>query len=121
MEWFLWSCVVVVLGLAAVVGSGRLGGMPPVVRDAPVPALPPGELTGGDLRRVQFAVVTRGYSMPQVDDLLDRLAVQLDAVRAPDPRVAADPVSGSSAIMEPNEFSQPRREGEHGSNEAPHG
>ena len=110
MEWLLWSCAVLVLGLAAVAGSGRLGEMPPPVRDAAVPELPDGALRGHDLRRVQFAVVTRGYSMAQVDELLDRLADQLE-----------EPLSAPSAIMDTNEFSQPRREGEHGSNEAPHG
>lgn len=82
MEWLLWMVVVVVLGLAAVAGSGRFGSMPDPVYDAPVPQLPDRDLTGDDLRRLQFATVVRGYSMAQVDALLDRLAWQLDA--APD-------------------------------------
>ncbi len=84
MQWLLWVAVVVVLGLAAVAGSGRFGSMPPPVRDAPAPTLPPGDLTGADLREVQFATVVRGYSMAQVDELLDRLAAQLDAAADPD-------------------------------------
>ena len=181
MEWFVGGLVVVVLGLAAVAGSGRFGSMPPPVHDSPVIELPDGDLTGTDLRGVQFAVVPRGYSMAQVDDLLDRLAVQLgdqgaaaggapeadpvpaeqdgaaerdDAAEtgrdgaAPEPaevdapvadaapqggwrgfstlRAAAKSVaspseSAGSAIMEPDVSQQPREEGEHGSNEAPHG
>ena len=121
MEWFLWGLVVVVLGLAAIAGSGRFGAMPPPVRDAPAPQLPDGDLTGDDLHRVQFAVVARGYSMTQVDELLDRLAAQLDGVESTPPGPAAEPAASGSAIMDDIEFSQPRREGEHGSNEAPHG
>ena len=48
------------------------------VTDTPRPHVPSGVLTGEDLRSLRFAVVTRGYSMDQVDELLDRLARQLD-------------------------------------------
>lgn len=109
MIWFLVALVVVVLAVAAVAGSGRLGEMPPPVHDAPVLDLPAGELTARDLREVQFALTTRGYSTAQVDELLGRLATQLEHPW------------GASAIMDPSEFSQSGREGEHGSNEAPHG
>lgn len=70
---------VAVLGLAAVAASGRLGGMPATVTDTPVPHVPQGRLTADDLRQARFAVVPRGYSMVQVDELLDRLARQLDS------------------------------------------
>ena len=79
MAWFLWALVPVVLLVAAVVGSGRLGAMPDAVRDTPTPTYDPGPLTGDDVRAVRLAVVPRGYSMAQVDELLDRLAQQLDA------------------------------------------
>ena len=45
MEWFVGGLVVVVLGLAAVAGSGRFGSMPPPVHDSPVIELPDGDLT----------------------------------------------------------------------------
>lgn len=79
MEWFLWMIAVAVLGVAAVAASGRLGELPATVTDTPVPHLPQGRLSADDLRRALFAVVPRGYSMAQVDELLDRLARQLDS------------------------------------------
>lgn len=120
MEWFLWALAVLVLGIAAVAGSGRFGSMPAPVHDSPVVHLPDGDLTSADLRGVQFAVVARGYSMAQVDELLDRVATQLEPGR-PEAQAAVAPPFAASAIMDPSEFSQSGREGEHGSNEAPHG
>ncbi|MFT4225976.1 DivIVA domain-containing protein [Micropruina sp.] len=79
MEWVLWMIAVAVLGLAAVAASGRLGELPGTVTDTPRPHVPTGVVTGDDLRALRFAVVPRGYSMDQVDGLLDRLARQLDA------------------------------------------
>lgn len=70
---------VAILGLAAVAASGRLGELPPPVASTPLPHLPTGDLTGADLRATRFSVVPRGYSMSQVDDLLDQLARQLDS------------------------------------------
>ncbi len=80
MEWFLWTLAVAVLGLAAVAGTGRFGGMPDAVIDVPGSPLREGELTGEDLRDVRFQTTWQGYSAAQVDELLDRLAAQLDAV-----------------------------------------
>lgn len=79
MEWVLWMVAVAILGLAAVAGSGRFGEMPATVTDTPRPHLPVGTISGEGLRGLRFAVVTRGYSMQQVDELLDRVAAQLDA------------------------------------------
>lgn len=79
MEWVLWMIAVAILGMAAVVASGRLGEMPATVTDTPRPHLPSGRITGEGLRGLRFAVVVRGYSMQQVDELLDRVASQLDA------------------------------------------
>lgn len=84
MEWVLWMIAVAILGLAAVAASGRLGEMPATVTDTPRPHLPAGELTGDDLRGLRFGVVTRGYSMQQVDELLEVLARQLDSNERPD-------------------------------------
>lgn len=121
MEWFLWGLVVVVLGLAALAGNRWFGSMPDPVHDTPVVQLPEGELTGADLRGLQFAVSARGYSMAQVDEVLRRVADQLDGGRPGAGGEATPTTLGGSAIMGPTEFSQSGREGEHGSNEAPHG
>lgn len=125
MEWLLWIAVVIILGLAAVAGSGRFGSMPAAVHDTPAPTLPDGELAGDDLRRVQFATVVRGYSMAQVDALLDRLARQLDD-RTPQAAASEAPVLAPSAIMAPDDAfdeapQRERKRGTDGSDEAPHG
>lgn len=80
MIWVLATVAIVVLGLTAVVASGRWGQMPELVDDRPLPrfAAVPGGLCGDDLRAARFSVVVRGYSPTQVDELLDRLADQLD-------------------------------------------
>ncbi|MBN9105406.1 MAG: DivIVA domain-containing protein [Propionibacteriaceae bacterium] len=78
MEWVISMIAVVILGLAAVAATGRLGELPGTVTDTPQPHVPEGALAGSDLRALRFAVVPRGYSMQQVDELLDRLAGQLD-------------------------------------------
>lgn len=78
MEWLVWMVAVAILGLAAVAASGRLGEFPATVTDTPQPHVPSGTLAGSDLRALRFAVVPRGYSMQQVDELLDRISHQLD-------------------------------------------
>lgn len=120
MEWLLWALAVAVLGLGAVVASGRWGFLPGTIRDAPLPALPDRPLIADDLRGVQFEVVTRGYSMAQVDEVLDRLQRQLDAAGDPSSAggVGAEEFS-SSAIMEADS-SQLQERRDDGSNEAPH-
>lgn len=97
MEWVLWMIAVAVLGLAAVAASGRLGELPGTVTDTPRPHVPRGVLTGDDLRGLRFAVVPRGYSMDQVDDLLDRLARQLDVAASE----AAGVVEDGSDLLAP--------------------
>lgn len=78
MVWILCAVVIVIIGGAVLAASGRFGAVPPVVDDRPAPDLPEGGLGPEDLREVRFAVVARGYSMAQVDALLDRLAGQLE-------------------------------------------
>lgn len=93
MEWLVWMVAVAILGLAAVAASGRLGEFPATVTDTPQPHVPSGELTGSDLRALRFAVVPRGYSMQQVDELLDRISRQLD--HGPDEQFVAAEIESS--------------------------
>ncbi len=100
MVWFLVACAAAVLGLAAVAGSGRFGALPPPVHDTPVLDLPMGVLTGDDLRGIRFAGGLRGYAPAQVDEVLGRLAAQLDAAApgsaVPEPAVPESAVPPSS-------------------------
>ncbi|MDR1432132.1 MAG: DivIVA domain-containing protein [Propionibacteriaceae bacterium] len=78
MELALWVLAAVVLGLGAVAASGRFGEMPGTLTDTPKPYIPAGLLDGEDIRATRFNVVARGYSVEQVDELLDRVALQFD-------------------------------------------
>jgi DivIVA domain-containing protein len=81
VEWFIAVIVVAALGVAALVAAGGLGSMSAEpTRDVFRQDLPlDRELTGEDLQRLRFAVALRGYSMTQVDDVLDRLGSELAA------------------------------------------
>lgn len=93
MELFIWLIAVAILGLAAVAASGRLGELPATVTDTPTPHVPTGDLTAADLRGLRFAVVPRGYSMQQVDEVLERLAGQLERAQAVPVDPSAPPAS----------------------------
>ncbi|MDO4411540.1 DivIVA domain-containing protein [Cutibacterium sp.] len=84
MVWVLCGLVIVIIGLAVLAASGKFGQVPAVVDDRPAPDLPEGDLSADDLRSVRFPVVARGYSMSEVDDLLDRLQAQLEAAEKKD-------------------------------------
>ena len=98
MEWILAGFIIVVMAAAAVVASGRWGAMPPLVDDRPPGRVPDGVLSGDDVRDVRFAIVPRGYSMSQVDELLGRLADQIDSVGAPDGAPRSD--AGGRAVSQ---------------------
>jgi len=83
--WFLALLVVVIIGATAVVALGRGGSMAPSYSDRP-DVLVPGDrdLTAQDLREVRFSLGFRGYRMDEVDALLRRLTVQLEAAESKD-------------------------------------
>lgn len=94
MVWILCAVVIVIIGAAVLAASGRFGAVPPVVDDRPAPDLPDGDLGPEDVRGARFAVVARGYSMPQVDALLSRVAAQLEGPAAPGSPGPSEPVQG---------------------------
>ncbi len=74
MEWFITFLAIVVIGLAVVAATGRLGQFGPLERmRATAEPLPRGPLTADDIARARFQVVSRGYAMDQVDELLERI------------------------------------------------
>jgi DivIVA domain-containing protein len=79
MTWFFAILIVVVMGVVALVATGRGGSMAETFDDRPDARVPAdGPLTGADLRRVRFTSAFRGYRAAEVDALLDRLATELD-------------------------------------------
>ncbi len=80
MVWFFAFVIVALLGVVAVVATGRGGSLGEVYDDRPdsrVQADRP--LTSHDVARVRFTTALRGYRMSEVDALLDRLVVELEA------------------------------------------
>ena len=78
---FYFQLAVVVLLLIAVgwIAVGGGGHMSAPVPDRPDPAVPDTGLLGrGDVDKVRFSVGARGYRMDEVDDVLDRLAHEID-------------------------------------------
>ncbi|MDN5563401.1 DivIVA domain-containing protein [Luteococcus japonicus] len=105
MTWLLASLVLVVLAAAAVVGSGRWGAMPDLVDDRTSGRLPEGPIGARELLATRFTVVPRGYSMAEVDELLQRLAAQLPQ----DTRQADDKGGEDFTRASDDEASTPRR------------
>ena len=89
------ALAVIIIGLAAVAGSGRFGDMPGTTGSRPNLILPDRALTGADVDAVRFAVVSRGYAMDQVDALLDRLVAQMNQA------ATADQGASVSIVAEP--------------------
>ena len=84
MTWFFAFLIVAVMGMVAVVASGRGGSMAETFDDRPDSRVQAdGPLTAADLRGVRFSTAFRGYRMSEVDSLLDRLAAEMEP--RPDP------------------------------------
>lgn len=78
MTWFFAFLIVAVMGVVAVVASGRGGSMAETYDDRPDSRVQAdGPLTAADLRGVRFSTAFRGYRMSEVDTLLDRLAAEM--------------------------------------------
>ena len=79
MEWLIAVVAVAALGVAAMAAAGGMGQMSrEPVYDTYRQDLPTGgALTAEELKSIRFGITLRGYAMAQVDDLLDRLALEI--------------------------------------------
>ena len=79
MEWLIAVVAVAALGVAAMAAAGGMGQMSrDPVYDTYRQDLPTGgALTAEELKSIRFGTTLRGYAMAQVDDLLDRLALEI--------------------------------------------
>jgi DivIVA domain-containing protein len=79
MMWFFAFVIVALLGVVAVVASGRWGSLGEVYDDRPDSRVQAdGPLMSHDLASVRFNTAFRGYRMSEVDALLDRLTAELE-------------------------------------------
>lgn len=80
MVWVFAAVIVAVIAVGYLAADARFGEQStPYQDDQLLNIADLNQITSQDLRQAQFSVVTRGYSMAQVDQLLDRLATQLAA------------------------------------------
>jgi DivIVA domain-containing protein len=96
MEWFIAVVVVAILGVAAMAAAGGMGEMAKdPVRDTFRQDLPTDRpLNAADIQALRFGVAFRGYSLSQVDDLLDRLTTEIAARDATIRELSATPPEG---------------------------
>ena len=113
LVWVLLA--IVVLGGVAVVAAGRGQGLTVAEPDRPDLTVPPDRpLMRTDVDMLRFSVGLRGYRMDEVDDVLDRLAYDLEArdarISVLEQEVAARwtaataPAAGTAAGDEPATF-----------------
>lgn len=126
-----WLQLVVIVALLAAVGWLAIGGgghMSEPVADRPDLALPnEGLLARADVDRVRFSVGARGYRMDEVDDVLDRLAQEIELRerriaelegRAPQEGASPDSPAWAQSRPEAPSEAQTAAEGEHGEHPA---
>ena len=79
MMWLFAILIVLAMGGVAALASGRGEPQAPAYDDRPDALVPAaGPVVGDDLRTLRFSLAFRGYRMSEVDNLLERLARQLD-------------------------------------------
>lgn len=101
MTWFFGIVIVLVVGVIAVVASGRGGSMVDVFDDRPDSRVQAdGPLTARDLRTVRFSTAFRGYRMSEVDALLDRISAEFQRDEAA--RTEPDPSAGDDTTSTPD-------------------
>jgi DivIVA domain-containing protein len=76
--WIIVVVMVLVVGAAALVALGGGGALPEAERDRLTVRLPLDRpLVRADVDTLRFPMALRGYRMDEVDDVLDRLGVEL--------------------------------------------
>ena len=107
MFWFQLCVVVALLIAVGWVAVGGGGHMSPPNPDRPDPAVPDTGLLGrGDVDKVRFSVGARGYRMDEVDDILDRLAYEIDVRERRIAELEGRPEGGTRAAEAPRQPSQ---------------
>ena len=86
----------VLFGVAAVI-FGRGEETPPLETGSTPTVLPETDVTGADVRALKFQQVVRGYKAAEVDWALERLAREIDALRAELTATAADTDTSGAA------------------------
>ncbi|GAA4399717.1 DivIVA domain-containing protein [Tsukamurella soli] len=76
------AVVVAILYGVVVVVFGRGDDTPPLPADATPTVLPAAGITSDDVRDLRFTQVVRGYKPAEVDWALERMALEIDALRA---------------------------------------
>lgn len=76
------TAIGVIVGVIAVAAGRITGGLDDPESTVPARALPDGPLSGSDVGALRFVPALRGYRMDQVDAAMDRLATELDRLRA---------------------------------------
>ncbi|MGN6160394.1 MAG: DivIVA domain-containing protein [Marmoricola sp.] len=76
--------LVLLAGGVVVAAAGHGEGLAPREVDDPPVRLPEGGITGTDVREVRFSTAMRGYRAAEVDEVLARLAAEIDRLRASD-------------------------------------
>lgn len=78
MTWFFAILIVLAMGGVAALAAGYGTPMAEEYDDRVDSRIPDRRLRGEDVRRVRFSTALRGYRMTEVDELLDRLSLELD-------------------------------------------
>lgn len=73
--------LVLLAGGVAVAAAGHGEGLAPREVDDPPIRLPEHDIRGADVREVRFSSAMRGYRVAEVDEVLERLAQEIDDLR----------------------------------------
>ncbi len=103
--------IAAVIGLVvfaiAVVVFGRGEQLAPLSPRTSPTELPDEEMTAEDIRKVRFPMALRGYRMSDVDWALERMAEEVDRLRAKITRLSDHAADGATEVEAPIEDGDP--------------